>query len=144
MRSTYLIAFLVGCAALVMSTACQSARSSPAVNRRDPQAVLSAYFAAWTRNDTTAQASFMTPSSARLAHEPVDSVNVLSVNLLDEKTSRLWSSGSPETMRVYLVTFDYKPTGRGFSMGRGRYTWTYTLTWDATRDSWLIASYGAG
>lgn len=86
----------------------------------------------------------MTLGSARLAYEPVDSVRVISCSLLDEKTSRASSPGSAETTRVYLVTFDYKPTGRGFSMAPGRYTWTYTLTWDATRESWLISNYGAG
>lgn len=143
MRSTFL-ALLLGCAAFLTSAACQSTHSSPAVDRHDPEAVLNAYFAAWARNDTNAQTSFMTPTYARMFREDADLVRVLSIKLLDEKTSKLWSSGSPETTRVYRVLFDYKPTGHGFSMETGRYIWTYTLIWDPTRDSWLIASYGAG
>jgi hypothetical protein len=33
---------------------------------------------------------------------------------------------------------------QGSSMDSGRYNWTYTLTWDGSRDSWFISNYGAG
>ena len=124
----------------------RSVGGSTRLNRRDPGVVLRAYFAAWNRNDTAAQKSFMT---AQYAHanwypEPVESVTVVSTKLLDEKTARLWSTVTPESRRVYLVVFDYNPRGRGFSMERGRYTWTYVLTWNTQRRSWLISGYGAG
>ncbi len=86
----------------------------------------------------------MSPNYTRMFPKPVDSLSVLSIRLLDQKTAGLWSSNSSDTTRVYLVVFDYQPEGRGFSMERGRYTWTYTLTWDAKRDSWLISNCGAG
>jgi hypothetical protein len=76
--------------------------------------------------------------------EPVESVKLVSTKLLDEKTARSWSTGSPDSTRVYLVVFDYNPRGRGFSMERGRYTWTYVLTWNPQSQSWLISDYGAG
>ncbi len=129
---------------LALSAACRTSGGSPAVDRHNPEAVLGAYFNAWNRNDLPLQKSFMTTNYAGLAREPVDSVRVLSIKLLDAKTSRLWSTGSPEATGVYIVVFDYKPTGRGFSMEGGRYTWSYTLTWDASRNSWLISNYGAG
>ena len=129
---------------LAPSAACTTTGGSAAVDRQKPEAVLRAYFNAWNRNDLLLQKSFMTTNYVGLAREPVDSVRVLSIRLLDAKTSRLWSSGSPDATRAYIVVFDYKPTGRGFSMDGGRYTWTYTLTWDASRNSWLISNYGAG
>jgi hypothetical protein len=136
MRSTYLTALLLGCAALVTSAACQSTRSSPTVDRRDPDAVLNAYFAAWARNDTIAQTSFMTPNYAGLAREPVESLRVLNITPAD---------GASATKRVYAVTFEVRfKGGRSVSMESGHYNWTYTLTWNATRDSWLVANYGAG
>jgi Domain of unknown function (DUF4829) len=130
------MAFLLAGALLLTSSACQSTRSSPAVDRHDPEAVLRAYFAAWARNDTEAQMSFMTGNYAGLAHEPVNSLRVLSVTPAPAE--------SPGT-RVYAVSFEVNFNGgRSVSMENGRYNWTYTLTWDARRDTWLIANYGAG
>jgi hypothetical protein len=78
----------------------------------------------------------MTANYARLAREPVESLRVLSVTANDGATS---------TQRVYAVSFDVTfKRGRSLSMESGRYKWTYTLTWDAARDSWLISNYGAG
>jgi hypothetical protein len=136
MRRNYLMAFLLGYAVLIASAACTSTRSSPAVNRHDPAAVLNAYFAAWAHNDTNAQTSFMTPNYARLASEPVESLRVLSVRSAD---------GASPTKRVYSVSFEVTfKGGRSLSMESGAYNWTYALTWEATRDSWLVANYGAG
>ena len=133
MRGTFLTGFIF--TALVM-TACHTTRSSPAVDRHDPEAVLNGYFAAWARNDKNAQTSFMTSNYARLANEPLQSLRVLQVTPTD--------SSSPTT-RVYLVSFEVTFSGgRSLSMENGRYNWTYTLTWDSRRDSWLISSYGAG
>lgn len=83
-------------------------------------------------------------ANANWHSESVDRVTVVSLRLLDEKTARLWSAGDVNTTRVYLIVFDYNPGGRGLSMERGRYTWTYVLTWDAGRDSWLVSNYGTG
>jgi len=136
---------LAGCTALLMSTACQlSSRSAAAVTRRNPEAVLRAYFTAWNRNDSNTQKSLMTANYADRTWypEPVESVELVSAEMLDEDSARLWSSGAFDTTRVYRVIFDYNPKGRGFSMERGRYSWTYTLIWDADRGSWLISNYG--
>jgi hypothetical protein len=129
------MALVLECA-LLMTPACQSTRSSPAVDRHDPEAVLRAYFAAWARNDTDAQTSFMIPSRASWAHEPVDSLRVLSITPVD---------GASPTTRSYSVSFEVTfKGGRSVSMENGRYNWTYSLIRDATNDSWLIANYGAG
>jgi len=130
-----LVALVLECA-LLMTSACQSTRTSPAVDRHDLEAVLRAYFAAWARNDTDARTSFMIATRASWAREPVDSLRVLSVKPVD---------GASPTTRVYSVSFEVTFTGgRSVSMENGRYNWTYSLTWDATKDSWLIANYGAG
>ena len=135
--------FLLACVAMFAPA---TVSGSGRVNRRDPGAVLRAYFAAWNRNDEAAQKSFMAAhyANANWYPEPVDSVRLVSNKLLEAKSARLWSTGAADSTRVYLVVFDYSPRGRGFSMERGRYTWTYVLTWDAQRRSWLISSYGAG
>src|SRR4030095_11749317 len=135
MTRTCFMALVLECA-LLMTPACQSTRSSPAVDRHDPEAVLRAYFAAWARNDTDAQTSFMIPSRASWAHEPVDSLRVLSITPVD---------GASPTTRSYSVSFEVTfKGGRSVSMENGRYNWTYSLIRDATNDSWLIANYGAG
>ena len=98
--------------------------------------MLNAYFAAWARNDTNAQTSFMTPNYARLASEPVESLRVLYVTPAD---------GASPTKRVYVASFEVTfKGGRSLSMESGHYYWKYTLTWDAARDSWLITNYGTG
>jgi hypothetical protein len=136
MSRSCIVTFLLAGALLLTSSACQSTRSSPVVDRHDPEAVLRAYFAAWARNDTEAQTSFMTANYARLAHEPVDSLRVLSVTP---------ASAESPTTRVYAVSFEIAFNGgRSLSMENGRYSWTYTLTWDARHDTWLISNYGAG
>ena len=130
------LAFLLAGWLLLTHAACQSTRSSALVDRHDPEAVLRAYFEAWARNDTVTQTSFMAAKYGRLAREPVNSLRVVSVALLD---------GASATTHVYSVSFDVTfPGGRSISMEDGRYYWTYTLTWDTTRDSWLIRNYGAG
>jgi len=68
--------------------------------------------------------------------EPVDSIRILSL---------VPNDGASTTTRVYSVSFEIKfKGGRSISMEDGRYNWTYTLSWDQTRDSWLISNYGAG
>ena len=134
MRGIFLIGFIF--TGLVMAAACHTIRSSPAVDRHQPEAVLNGYFAAWARNDTNAQTSFMTSNSARLAYEPVQSLRVLQVTP---------AATSSPTTRVYSVSFEVTFNGgRSVSMENGRYNWTYTLIWDGPRDSWLISNYGVG
>ena len=102
------VAFLLTCAWLNTAVACRSTSNSPAVDRHNPEAVLRAYFAAWARNDTVAQASFMASDDARLAYEPVDSLRLLSVTLAE---------GATPTMRVYAVSFEVSfKGGRSLSM----------------------------
>ena len=130
------MALLVLCGSLLTYAACTSPHNSPAIDRRDPEAVLRAYFTAWSNNDTATQTSLMTPKYSNPAYEPVDSLRVVKIVPAD---------GTSPTKRVYAVSFDVTfKGGRSISMENGRYNWTYTLTWDATRDSWLISNYGAG
>jgi hypothetical protein len=130
------MAFLLACFCLLSNPACQATSSSSLVDRHDPEAVLRAYFAAWGRNDTEVQKSFMTTDYANLIREPVDSLRVLAVSTKDAASA---------TTRVYSVSVEINLSGgRSISMISGRYDWTYTLKWDAARESWLIANYGAG
>ncbi len=107
----------------------------PPVDRRDPEAVLRGYFAAWQRGDWSAQASFMDAKYARMDPEPVESLSVVEIAPLP---------GGSSGERSYRVVFEIKVKGHGVSMRSGRYDWTYYLTWDAARASWLITNYGAG
>ena len=140
------LTFLLSAIVLLMPAGCRSTRESATIDRHNPEAVVRAYFDAWNRNDISAQKSFMvsTYANANWYTESADTVTVVSVQLLDEKTAGLWLAGDVNTIRMYLIVFDYNPHGRGLSMERGRYNWTYVLTWDAGRDSWLISNYGAG
>ncbi len=112
---------------------CSAAR--PPVDRHDPEAMLRLYFAAWQRGDWPAQASFMGDNYAGMNPEPLQSLRVLEIVPLADA-----SSGE----RLYRVVFDIEVKGQGVSMRSGRYAWSYYLTWDAGRDSWLITNYGAG
>lgn len=118
-------------------TGCKSASTSPSapIDRRNPEAVLRAYFDAWARNDADGRESFMITEYAGMVREPVDSVRVLSITPVKE---------SSETIRVYAVSFEIKGARPGSSVESGRHNWTYSLTWDAKRGSWLISNYGAG
>ena len=105
------------------------------VDRRNPESVLRAYFDAWQRSDWPVQASMMSANYAQMAPEPVDSISIMEIQPL---------SSSSLTERIYHVTFEIKVKGPGVSMHNGRYEWSYYLTWDAKRGSWLITNYGAG
>jgi hypothetical protein len=120
---------------LVLSATCRTTNNFATVERHNPEEVLRAYFDAWAHNDTERQKSFMTKNYAGLVREPVDSLRVVSVTPVDSASA---------TTRVYAVSFEIKFNGQGVSMDSGRYNWRYTLTWDATGDSWLISNYGAG
>jgi hypothetical protein len=119
----------------VVSAACRPINNVATIDRRQPEEVLRAYFDAWAHNDTARQQSFMTANYRGLIREPVDSLHVISVAPVD---------GAPANTRVYAVSFEIKSNGQGSSVPSGRHQWTYTLTWDAPRDSWLISNYGAG
>jgi hypothetical protein len=105
------------------------------VDRQDPESVLRAYFDAWERSDWSAQASFMDENYAGMEPEPVDLIRILQIQ-------PVLSSSLIE--RTYHVIFEIQVKGQGVSMHNGRYDWSYYLTWDATRSSWLISNYGAG
>ena len=120
-------------------TSIQLTRTVPVpvtVDRRNPESVLRAYFDAWQRSDWSVQSSMMAANYAQMAPEPVDSISILELqpiptSLLTERTT-------------YHVIFEIKVKGQGISMHNGRYDWSYYLTWDAQRGSWLITNYGAG
>jgi len=103
-------------------------------DRHNPESVLRGYFDAWGRNDWSAQKSFMDQKYAPMSPEPVDSIHILQIKV----------SGSSATEQNYQVLFEIRVKGQGISMYSGKYQWDYYLTWDASRDSWLITNYGAG
>lgn len=126
--STLVFLFSAGCTSM--------SKSAPvSVDRRNPESVIRAYFDAWEHGDWSGQAAFMDKKYERMVPEPVESVRLLEVRPL---------GGSSATLRVYSVVFEIKVKGEGVSMESGRYDWTYKLTWDAQRGSWLISNYGAG
>jgi hypothetical protein len=132
---------------LLLSAACrtrpiktiplQTSNSSPAINRHQPEQVLRAYFDAWAHNDDAGQKSFLTSKWADVEFypEPVESLHLVLMKPVD---------GASATTCDFDVSFEIKFQGRGFSMESGAYTWRYYLTWDATRESWLVADYGPG
>jgi len=109
-------------------------KNAVSVNRKDPESVLRAYFDAWNRNDWSFRASLMDERYGHITPEPVEYVRIVELRYLPDPSS-------PD--RTYQVTFEIKVTRPG-SMNSGQYHWTYILSWDASRGSWLITNYGAG
>ena len=120
---------------LVAASCSRPSSSAVTVDRRDPESVVRGYFDAWERSDWPAQVSFMSGTYANMAPEPADSLRVVEIHRLKESSA---------TVARYRVVFDIKVQGEGVSMSSGRCDWTYDLTWDADRGSWLITNYGAG
>ncbi len=128
--------------AVVIASACAQSASSgsaspsppPTVDRSDPEAVLRAYFAAWADGDWGGVESFMDESYAGMEHEPLESLHIASLELRRKTAAQC----------EFDVVFDVKVQGAGLSMTDGRYPWSYELTWDAARASWLITNYGFG
>jgi hypothetical protein len=117
----------------ILCSSCMNiGKTAIAVDKRDPESVLRAYFEAWGRDDWAAEASFMDEKFAGMAPEPVDSIRVLEIHA--------FNTGSTE--RSYHVLFEIKVKGEGVSMQSGQYNWNYYLSWDAQRGSWLISNYG--
>ena len=130
-----LTAVLVSLAVLGLAmVGCASHSAGSAVDRHDPESVLRAYFSAWERGDWSAQASFMAPQYSRMVPEPLDSLRIDKLAVLEESSTRC----------LFEVDFEVKVTGEGVSMSSGEYPWTYELTWDPGGQSWLITNYGAG
>jgi hypothetical protein len=71
---------------------------------------------------------------AHITPEPVEYVRIIELRYLPDPLS-------PD--RTYQVIFEIKVKSIG-SMDSGQYHWTYTLSWDVDRGSWLITNYGAG
>jgi hypothetical protein len=108
---------------------------SSTLDRHNPESVLRAYFDAWKQSDWPLQVSLMGVKYVQMTPEPVDSISILNIQPLPS---------SSKTDQTYNVTFEIKVKGQGISMQSGQYSWSYYLTWDAKRDSWLITNYGAG
>ena len=139
-RATISFLFLlVMSLALLLSTGCtnntNTSKVAVTVDRHNPESVLRAYFDAWERSDWSDQASFMDEKYAHMMPEPVDSIRILEIQSIPS---------SSLTERTYYVKFEIKVKGQGVSMQSGQYDWSYYLTWDAKRGSWLITNYGAG
>ena len=125
--------------AFLLSAGCMNStntsKAAVIVDRHNPKSVLRAYFDAWERSDWSVQASLMDEKYAQMVPEPVDSIRILEIQPI---------SSSSVTEQTYHVIFEIKVKGQGVSMQSGRYDWSYYLTWDAKRGSWLITNYGAG
>jgi len=67
--------------------------------------------------------------------EPVKSIHIVELKQFNKASQH---------RAVYLVIFNITVKGHGGSMMTGRYEWTYDLSWDEHRHSWLITNYGAG
>lgn len=121
--------------ALVPTTTTASTQATVApVDRHDPESVLRGYFSAWQSGDWEEEDSFMAEQYANMQHEPVASLRIVELRLLEGSASHC----------LYDVVFDITVKGQGASMTTGRYDWTYDLNWDGQRQSWIITNYGEG
>ena len=103
------------------------------VDRHDPESVLRAYFDAWERSDSLAMASVLSSRYGRsFMFEPMESMQILEIELI--------SDASP-TEQIYSVLYDVQWKAREDTNPT---LWSFHLTWDANRDSWIITNYGAG
>ena len=133
--NTILLSSLVGIALLLITGCSQSNQSALSFDSTDPESVLRAYFRAWEKGDWALQTSLMDEKYAHMTPEPANSIHILEIKAIP-------SSSSSE--RAYQVVFDIQVKGEGVSMQTGQYDWTYYLSWDKKRNSWLITNYGAG
>ena len=121
-------------AACSCSCSAPSKTISAVIDMRNPEAVIRGYFDAWKRGDWAGQDSLMVKLYRGMVPEPVESLRVLELRLINNSTLRC----------LYYVAFEIKVKGHGVSMESGRYDWSYELKWDESRKAWLISNYGAG
>ncbi len=105
-----------------------------AINRHDPNAVLQAYFDAWEHNDWTTQASLLDKKYSHMVPEPVKSLTLLETQIISNQLLE----------KVYVVTFEIQVKGQGVVLHSGQYKWTFYISWDVSRDEWVITNYGEG
>jgi hypothetical protein len=122
--------FLAGCSSSAPAT---RASASP-VAAREPETVLRDYFSAWMQGDWARQTSLMSSNHASLQPEPAASLRLLKLKLANRT----------DTKALYYVVFHFVATDNIVSMTTGTYRWTYSLTWDPRRGSWIISNYGSG
>jgi hypothetical protein len=122
--------------AVILDTTTTSSTQSTAasVDRHDPESVLRGYFSAWQSGDWERQVSFMAEQYARMVPEPVESLRIVELSRVEGSSSQC----------LYHAVFEIKVKGKGVSMTSGRYDWTYDLTWDGQRHSWIVVNYGEG
>jgi len=102
------------------------------VDRHDPESVIRAYFDAWVRSDSSAMASVLSHNNGYFIFEPMNSISILEIKLISDSSSR---------ERIYSVLYDVQWK---VQEGSGKIRWSFTLEWNANRDSWLIDHYGYG
>jgi hypothetical protein len=129
------LSLAAGITLLLIAGCSNTNKTAISVDRNDPESVLQAYFKAWEQGDWSLQTSMMDEKYAQMVPEPVDSIRILEIRAIP-------SSSSSE--RTYQVVFEIKVKGNGVSMQSGKYSWTYYLSWNEKRNSWLIRNYGAG
>jgi hypothetical protein len=66
--------------------------------------------------------------------EPLKSLRIVSLK----------TRGKNSNVQHFDVVFEIAVEGDGVSMQDGSYPWSYELTWNADKQSWLITNYGAG
>jgi len=71
---------------------------------------------------------------ANMEPEPLESLRIVSLEMRDR---------SPNVYH-FDVMFEIAVEGDGVSMQDGSYPWSYELTWNADKQSWLITNYGFG
>src|SRR5512138_1773416 len=105
-----------------------------AINRHDPAAILQAYFDTWEHNDWNTQASLLDKKYSNMVPEPVESLTLLETRIIS----------SQPLEKAYVVTFEIQVKGQGVVLHSGQYEWTFYISWDASRDEWVITNYGEG
>jgi hypothetical protein len=126
---------IIGLIFSLIIVSCISNKETIEVNRSDPENVLRAYFDAWEKGEWEVQLSMMDEKYKGMAPEPVNKLNIISINPITSNTKE---------DNNYRVIFDIEVVGGGVSMNTGRYDWNYYLRWNEIRKSWLIINYGVG
>lgn len=62
--------------------------------------------------------------------EPVESLTLLETRIIS----------SQPLEKVYVVTFEIQVKGQGIVLPSGQYEWTFYISWDASRDEWVITN----
>lgn len=109
------------------------------VDPHDPESVIRAWFDAWKRGDGNAMAWVEGKNYANYAFDgAIESIEIVEIKLI---------SSPSQTERSFNVVFNIqfkKGQEEGHNLHNGKVGWTFALTWDPSRDSWLVTNHGYG